>query len=29
MTPEAFDSFVRKEIALNARLVKATGIAQE
>jgi tripartite-type tricarboxylate transporter receptor subunit TctC len=29
MTSEAFDSFVRKEIALNTRLVKATGIAQE
>jgi hypothetical protein len=25
MTPSEFDSFVRKEIALNAEIVKASG----
>jgi tripartite-type tricarboxylate transporter receptor subunit TctC len=29
MTPTAFNAFVRKEVVLNARLVKAAGIAQE
>jgi tripartite-type tricarboxylate transporter receptor subunit TctC len=29
MTPAAFDAFVREEVALNARLVKAAGITQE
>ena len=29
MTPAAFNAFVREEIARNARLVKAAGIAQE
>jgi tripartite-type tricarboxylate transporter receptor subunit TctC len=29
MTPTAFNAFVRQELVLNARLVKAAGIAQE
>jgi tripartite-type tricarboxylate transporter receptor subunit TctC len=26
MTPEQFDAYIREEIALNAKLVKAAGI---